>query len=269
MNYKLKFLFILIIMQCFQSCKPLEKMNFTPADPKSVPMLLDGHFSEWKTPFYSVSSQLGIKYRTVSDSTYLYLALHITDEPLKVFVLQQGLTVYIDTLGKKQEKFGVEFPLPLQSATLENLNVESRGDEQKFFSLYGKAFEEFELIGLTRDKIRASNLTSRETKAVLGFDALKHICLEYRFSLKQIYKNNTGFDGKIIQVGIIINEPKTDGDLQNDSGLFNDRTQNTLTQSNPMLGPSPNQQQFTENRPRQVTMPFVWFEIQIPANPNQ
>jgi hypothetical protein len=72
---------------------------------------VDGDLQEWGNPlrFYDTSTR--IAYSVANDSANLYLCMRISDEMMKRKVLSVGMTVGIDTLGKKKQQVSITCPL--------------------------------------------------------------------------------------------------------------------------------------------------------------
>lgn len=232
---------------------------------KSSPPIIDGSLEEWQLPLEQPSSQIPIKYRCSNDGQYLYLAIQAGDEYLKALMLHQGLKIWIDTTGKRKEKFGLGYPIPLKNTETEALGQEAKGNEKKFMELYAEAMQEFDLYGLADDEsLRFSNLTSKDIKVYMGFDQLNTLSMELRIPLKMIYGCIPSLN-ETFSLGIVINNlPRSMDDEHNDGSIFNDRNQTGITQSNPILGPTP--QQPMNQAPRQASMPSIWAKIILSDN---
>lgn len=229
---------------------------------------IDGDLAEWQQPLQQSNSQVNIRYRTSNDSQFLYLAVHIPDEYLKALVLNQGCKIWIDSSGKRKEKFGIGYPIPITESTINEISQEAKGDNELFKKLFAESLSDFDMIGLADEPLRASNLTSREIKVATGFDQLNGLILELRLPFKSIF-DRTPFFNEVISLGIEVNPLKKSlSDDTNDGSLFNDRNTNGITQSNPMMGPSPNQQMYNNQGQRTPSMPNIWFKVKLNNNSN-
>ena len=256
------FTIILLLSSC-QSTKLIYDNNW----PKEI-ISIDGDLSEWQQPLQQSNSQVNIRYRTANDSQFLYLAVHIPDEYLKALVLNQGCKIWIDSSGKRKEKFGIGYPIPVTESAVNELSMEAKGDNELFKKLFAESLSDFDMIGLADEPLRASNLTSREIKVATGFDQLNGLVLELRVPIKSIFDRKPFFI-EIISLGIEVNPLKKSlGDDTNDGSLFNDHNTNGITQSNPMMGPSPNQQMINNQSQRPPSMPNIWFKVKLNNNSN-
>jgi hypothetical protein len=233
---------------------------------KATTVVVDGKINEWQTPLPQPSTQVAIRFRAAFDEEYLYLAVHVPDRYFQSLMLAQGASIWLDTLGKRNDNFGIGYPLALSNAQLEEIANQSKGDERLFLDNYADALQEFDLIGFVEEPVRASNITSKNMKVAAGFDDLRTLVFEIKMPLKQIF-NRIPEEGTILSIGVEVNTPKTSPlDNQDDSSLFNDPTNqnNGITQSNPLMGPNTmaNQQQMGPTN-RKPSMPTVWARIQL------
>jgi hypothetical protein len=232
---------------------------------KNAPTI-DGALDEWQLPLEQPAAQIPIKYRCSNDEKYLYLAIQASDEYMKAMFLHQGLKIWIDSSGRRKEKNGIGYPIPLRTSETDEIASEAGSNTQKFIELYAASMQEFDVYGLADESLRLSNLTSKEIKVALAFDQLRMLCMEIRIPIKSVL--GTYEPGKIFSLGIIVNNPtKTMDDENHDSSLFNDRNQNQITQGNPLMGPNNqmmNRQMNQMQGPsRQLSMPSIWSKIKI------
>jgi hypothetical protein len=261
MNFLNKYGFFLLIYTLCSSCNS-NKVVFLSAWNNQQP-LIDGEISEWSQPFEQPTSMLNISFKSCNDEKYLYLAVRVQDEYLKSLILNQGCLVWIDSSARKKEKFGFAYPLPVSDKDIESLAIESKGDESNFLRLYAAAMREFDIIGLAEEPLRASNLTSKDMKVAAAFDRFKGFNFEMRIPLKSIFKGDLQYN-ETFALGIQIKAAqKSQDDDNGDNNLFNDRNSNAITQSNPMMGPSPNQQQYAQPSNRQQSMPGIWALVKL------
>ena len=142
---------------------------------------------------------------------------------------------------------------------------EAKGDPQLFLKAYAQAFQEFDLIGFVEEPVRASNLSSKDLKVAMGFDNLRAMVIELKIPIQQILKRAPRL-GDTWSLGIEINTPKRsiDDDDAGGSGLFNDTNQNSITQTNPLLGANPNNTRPQFSAPtRNPSMPSIWAKMQL------
>lgn len=77
----------------------------------SQPVNIDGKDTEWPSPYPNYNSKAGIAYLVANDKENLYITVKVNNEQIQRKVLMGGMTVWIDTLGKKQENIAIQYPL--------------------------------------------------------------------------------------------------------------------------------------------------------------
>lgn len=81
---------------------------------------IDGDLNDWAHPpnFYDRNS--GIGYGISNDSTSLFLCFRIVDEKTQMKILGAGMTVSLDTNGKKKQHVFINYPLEVFSISSED-----------------------------------------------------------------------------------------------------------------------------------------------------
>jgi len=82
-----------------------------PGTWQATPIVIDGKGDDWPSPYPLYDSKALIGYATSNDKNYLYITLETGDEYVQTKILKQGLTVWIDTDGKKEQDLGIHFPI--------------------------------------------------------------------------------------------------------------------------------------------------------------
>src|ERR1700749_3139099 len=92
--------------------------------PPPANITIDGDPKEWgdSLPYYNKDKQ--INYALANDHDNIYMAIRINDRSQQIRVLRAGLTLSIDTKGRKKETFSITFPVGDQSigAQLQDAN---------------------------------------------------------------------------------------------------------------------------------------------------
>lgn len=74
-------------------------------------LAIDGSLSDWGDSLRYRNEEKNIKYTLANDKENLYAAIRISDRLEQARVLNSGITISIDTHGKKKETFSMTFPL--------------------------------------------------------------------------------------------------------------------------------------------------------------
>lgn len=139
----------------------LAVINYCSAQNKSTlqsppaNITVDGDLKEWGDSLRYYNEDQKLYYTLANDKENLYMAIRINDRSEQMRVLGAGLTLSIDTRGKKKETFSVTFPIGGSPA------MAPEGDSQ---SLTGGATGQ----GTHDDQMQA-NLTKLRQIKVTGF----------------------------------------------------------------------------------------------------
>lgn len=76
---------------------------------------VDGYIKEWGDSLRYYNKDKQLNYSLANDHDNLYMAIRINDRSEQIRILKAGLTLSIDTRGKKKESFSITFPVGIQS----------------------------------------------------------------------------------------------------------------------------------------------------------
>jgi hypothetical protein len=79
--------------------------------PPPANLVIDGNLTDWGDSLRYHNDEKNIKYTLANDKENLYAAIRINDRLEQARVLNAGITISIDTHGKKKETFSMTFPL--------------------------------------------------------------------------------------------------------------------------------------------------------------
>lgn len=79
-------------------------------------IIVDGNLKEWGDSLRYYNQDKQLNYALANDQDNLYMAIRINDRSEQIRVLRAGLTLGIDTRGKKKETFTMTFPVSDQSS---------------------------------------------------------------------------------------------------------------------------------------------------------
>ena len=79
---------------------------------QSTPVVIDGSNKDWPSPYpeYDEKAQLG--YAVSNDKDNLYITVETGDLATQLKILRNGLTVWIDKTGEKNELTAINYPIP-------------------------------------------------------------------------------------------------------------------------------------------------------------
>ena len=222
----MKYLLILSILGCSLIACNSNKNILSNQWPKTT-VKVDGILSEWQLPL-----QRPAKYLAANDNENLYIAARITNKQLQQRIMGLGMTVWIDTLMKNRERIGIAYPLAVTNEQLESIAYEAQKDgkldPRALDDGYAKICQEFELVGFVEERVRVSNLASRDMKVAMTFDEVGAMVCEIKLPLSQLWQSSLQYNEKL-SLGFKINSPEKD--VAEEPGLFDDPNQNSITSS--------------------------------------
>ena len=180
---------------------------------------VDGKPTEWGNKLQAYNNTVDVAYTLANDNEKLYLVIQATDESIIKKIVMGGLTLTINSAGKRDSKNAVSVTFPVydinyppsyfrfnKPKTLIGLNVDS------LMNLHNKALStKYKLIGLAGIETIKDSLLSvynaEGIKAAALFDNSLNYTYEMAIPLKYVMLNNS----KKIIYNIKINAATIDG----------------------------------------------------------
>lgn len=267
---------LLIILACIvmSSCNSTKSVVSAKWYSSDSTIVVDGNLDEWERPLKQANEYTGVQYNTGNDAENFYLCLRINDKTIQRRIMGLGLSIYLDTLGKRKEKIGIGYPLALTQKQIETISFQaSKGsfkiDDRALDEAYANICQEFELIGFVEEDpaevIRVSNLASKDLKTAMGFDHVGAMLCEFKIPLEQLYSGKIQYN-EIISIGIKVNQPAADA--ADDPGLFDDASANSITRNNQvqnplMQGGNPGGGMQQPSRSSNSNIAGIWIKMQL------
>src|ERR1700751_3901141 len=91
------------------------------------PVTIDGNNKDWPSPYPEYDDKAMLGYAVSNDKDNLYITVETGDLATQLKILRNGLTVWIDRKGEKNELTAINFPIPNGGNTNEN-NKADRAD---------------------------------------------------------------------------------------------------------------------------------------------
>ncbi len=101
----------LIFSACGGSKKNAKSQAVLPGNWQATPIVIDGDNKDWPSPYPNYDSKGKVAYATSNDLNYIYITMETGDELTQMKVLKGGMTVSVDTGGKKNLDFNINYPL--------------------------------------------------------------------------------------------------------------------------------------------------------------
>jgi len=100
-----------------------------PGTWQSTPIVIDGDCTDWPSPYPNYDARSMVAYATSNDGENLYVTMQTGDALTQIKILKQGMTVSLDTTGKKDPTFNINYPLQNEDDLSELFS--QGGDRQK------------------------------------------------------------------------------------------------------------------------------------------
>jgi hypothetical protein len=78
---------------------------------QAEPIKIDGDCTDWPSPYPNYDAKAKVAYATSNDAENLYITIQTGDPLTQIKMLKQGLSVAIDTGGRKDASFVINYPL--------------------------------------------------------------------------------------------------------------------------------------------------------------
>ncbi|HAF28546.1 MAG TPA: hypothetical protein DCG75_05815 [Bacteroidales bacterium] len=160
-------------------------------------LTIDGSSSDWNTTLESKST--GISYGISNDSENLYVRLNITDQDIQQKILLAGLTIWLDTTGKRKEVLGItcpkqKIPSKMDRNSIQNMHKNPEFEKNQIlegeFVGFNEYYETFYMYSNPYG-IRIS----------IDQDEFKSMCYEMKIPFASIYKDFKNISSKSISIG--------------------------------------------------------------------
>jgi len=106
---------VLIIIVALFSCKSSKHSSSKRLPPcawQVVPIDVDGSNRDWPSPYPEYDDKAMLGYAVSNDKDNLYITVETGDPATQLKILREGLTVWIDKKGEKEEVTGINYPIP-------------------------------------------------------------------------------------------------------------------------------------------------------------
>lgn len=113
-------------------------------------MNIDGSDSEWQRGLY-YDKESDMVYSVRNNDKYVYVFLKTQNRSTQMQIMRQGLTVWFDREDKKNQTFGIQYPISRQET---HAGFSPDTNEEKLHTFLDQEFPEMEIIGPTKENIQ-------------------------------------------------------------------------------------------------------------------
>jgi hypothetical protein len=122
-------LLALIAAGTLLSCKTAHKTTKSATGTwQPQPITVDGANNDWPTPYPFYNDKAKIGYAVSNDKDNLYITMQTGDQMTIMKILRNGLTVWIDTNGKKEMRTSLTYPM--ENTNGSGMPMRGNGQEQ-------------------------------------------------------------------------------------------------------------------------------------------
>jgi hypothetical protein len=87
------------------------KIDRMPGTWQKKPVKIDGDCTDWPSPYPNYDAKAMVAYATSNDATNLYITVQTGDPLTQIKILKQGMSVSVDTGGRREATFIINYPL--------------------------------------------------------------------------------------------------------------------------------------------------------------
>lgn len=221
-----------VIMASCGSSRHADKGDHSlPGTWQAQPITIDGDSKDWPSPYPSYDAKAMVAYATSNDRKYLYITMETGDELTQTKILKQGLTVTIDTSGKKDGTFHINYPLQNDEGVVDltdEIDFKTGHTNSRFEQKIKKVTKEstqYSLEGFTacNGGFAISQTTACGIKVKMSLDEYKELVWEAAVPVKALYGIDSlppSYAGRPISVGFIVKgfHQKSKSDKNNENG---------------------------------------------------
>lgn len=191
---------IMFIVSCASSKMGGKKQNIVDGTWSPQPVIIDGDSKDWPSPYPNYDAKAMVAYATCNDYENLYVTMQTGDELTQMKILKQGMTLSIDTNGKKEAPFHINYPLPNDNdptdVTTEEIKVSARdatdGRSGRWEKRIHKSADQANQLSIDGFKDCNGGYTIAQTNACgikvrVRIDEYKELVWEACIPLKSIY----------------------------------------------------------------------------------
>ncbi len=237
------------------NCSILKKTSSSnealPGTWQTTPIVVDGDSRDWPSPYPNYDSKSKVAYATSNDGKYLYLTMETGDELTQLKILKAGMIVSIDTGGRKNLEFNVNYPLENDNGNLELPQGDGKQDaakhaEKQMRQQIKKAMDQSSQLSIDGFPNCSGAYTMSQSnpcgiKLKMKIDEYNELIWEAAIPIKALFNKDSltsGDEGKPITVCFSVKalKPPKSGTVENANGGMNSAMGSGGTRGNGAMG---------------------------------
>lgn len=178
---------------------------------EETPLNIDGSSSDWKTTLDSKDKN-SYSYGVSNDQENVYIRININDQSIQKKIMLAGLTVWIDTTGKKKENLGITCPIRKPLAKLDR-KINTRIQKDPVWNQ--NQLLEVEFLGF-KEHIENHFISQNPygVEVSIDQDDFKSLYYEMKIPFKAIYSDYADISQKRLSIGLdtgVLRSPSSGG----------------------------------------------------------
>jgi hypothetical protein len=188
-----KIAYIILIVLISSGCSTYESVY------QNTPLNIDGSSSDWDTTLDSKGNN-GFSYGISNDKDNLYIRINIIDPSMQKKIMLAGLTVWIDTTGKKKINRGITCPIKKALPKMDRNMMKKMQNQQEW-----KKDQLLEIDFLGFKEYGETYFISKNPYGVevsIDQGQFRSLYYEMKIPLKSIYANHSNLALKTLSIGL-------------------------------------------------------------------
>jgi len=198
MKYVNGYLAIAVAAALLFSCKTSQKATKSVSGTwQAQPVTADGANSDWPAPYPFYDEKAKIGYAVSNDRDNLYITMQTGDQQTVMKILRNGLTVWIDTSGKKDMHTSITYPVenPNGGMRMSRGNGQEQPDRPAAEEMHRRILENARSMSLAGFNHCNGGFLIQQNNSCgivvrIGFDEYNTLIWEAVVPLHAFYKNN-------------------------------------------------------------------------------
>ncbi len=184
-----------------------QKKKIKIAKWQTEPIKVDGEIEQKIDPFNLYDKETKLAYFIANDASHIYLSFKVIDELTQIKILRAGLTVKIDTLGKKKHSIIISYPLQ-GNANKKNTNPrEKKPDFEEVKAIFRAMPQRMKLSGFKSGNGTSNTINANGVAVCIDWDKNKDLIYEISIPINSFWGNEVTANkaSKTIALNVIIN----------------------------------------------------------------
>ena len=171
---------------------------------------VDGNPSEWKLPLQNYDKDAHFQYDATNNDSMLYICIRIPDARFQIKAAKAGMSIFIDTTGKKKQIIGIYYPVKSNDQTTSKMerpmSMSGTSDINQITKIVEPSLKQFNTKGFITGNGTYIQKNIEGIIAVGAYDEIGILTVEYQVPFKTFYHNLTTTDkDKKITLSIVVN----------------------------------------------------------------